>query len=414
LQIVEEDAEGARREAEDARKKISQLRERCGDLTLQREDAKNAAEDAKRQAEDANREAEDAKRKAEASKNEAEAAKNETEEARQHARELEAEIARCQKECEAAGQRSQDIAAEIANSKEEAEVAKQQMQEAQEARKEAEESNLRAQRLAELSQVTAAEEKKARQEAELAKEQAYETLTKGLQKADEMLLQKSSEAELAKRSCQDAQSETEALRLELAAAVERALEAEKVVREVKEISARLGLSASVQSCSPLTLGIEAEDDATAVGDATDELAELVSTWKAHQAFRIGRIHLAEAASVPACARVTVQNNGTAPWPQTTIIVNVAGGDMGIPIVSLGSLDPGETAEIEMDLEVRSQSSQALAKRVGRPRHSMPQLTPRSWSGEARSETRSVWAIMDANTGTRLGPMLVFEAVWDLP
>merc|ERR1711865_943579 len=113
-----------------------------------------------------------------------------------------------------------------------------------------------------------------------------------------------------------AQQDIETLRTELKVAVERAEVAEEKARAGKWMSDVPGLSASVESCFPLTLGVEAEDDAAVRGDATSELAELVSSWQARQAFRIGRIRLraapATASSVPApaCARAAVRNDGT--------------------------------------------------------------------------------------------------------
>merc|ERR1711879_748290 len=129
-------------------------------------------------------------------------------------------------------------------------------------------------------------------------------------------------------------------------------------------------------------------EAAALGDVTSEFPLLVSAWKARQVFRIGRIRLPMSASSPASTRVTVQNSGLVAWPETTVLANVEGESMGVPVMPLGSLEPGKTADVEIDLQVKSGTT------------------------EACSETRSLWAITEAATGIRLGPLLVFEVVWD--
>jgi hypothetical protein len=226
-------------------------------------------------------------------------------------------------------------------------------------------------------------------------------------------------------SLQSSKVDIESLKSELAHAKKRAAKAEEQARDMqKSKDAMPQCSASVhmiEDC-PLTLGIEAEEDASACGDVTKELADLVSTHSAHRAFRIGRIRLPSSFSevAPACARIALKNDGPTRWPQTTIIVHVEGENFGLEAMALGVLEPGAIKEIEMDLAVNSKSegygaaSGHSQKRIYRPRRTMPQLTPREVASEARSEARSVWAIMDAATGARLGPLLVFEAVWDLP
>jgi len=188
--------------------------------------------------------------------------------------------------------------------------------------------------------------------------------------------------------------------------------------EEKEKALHYSASVHMIEDDPLTMGIEAEEDVAARGDATKELADLVYSCGARQAFRIGRMRLPSTFSevAPACARMLVKNDGVLAFPQTTVIVNVEGDHLGLQVMALGVLEPGEVKEVEMDLEIRPKNEAPghAQRRIFRPRHSMPQLAPRFVPGEARSEARSLWAIVDAATGARLGPLLVFEAVWDLP
>lgn len=240
--------------------------------------------------------------------------------------------------------------------------------------KQAEEAKLRASKIEEEGAMHQKEAEILRKQQEAERSCAAEEIAKCKQTAEE--------------ESQKGQVAVNALRDELAVLVERAAQAERSVSECPA-----GISASVESCSLAALGIEAEEDAEACGDASTELLELITKHKACQAFRMGRIHLpaaAEAMSVssPACAKVVLRNSGTAPWPQTTVIGNVEGANMGQPIMVLGHLEPGEVKEIEMDLAAR--------------------LLP-----EAGLETRSLWAIVDGASGARLGPLLVFEVVWDL-
>lgn len=207
------------------------------------------------------------------------------------------------------------------------------------------------------------------------------------------------------------------------------------LRQVQETQANLeaqlqeirGSKASVPQFSAsvhlaeddLTLGIEAEEDVAARGDVTKELVDLVSSFGALQACRIGRVHLPAGFSeaAPVCANVVVKNEGEVRWPRTTVIINVDGDSFGLQVKALRALLPGEEEEIMMDLEVSSKEeagSPSQKRGYSRPRHSMPKLSPMLEIGEARPEARSVWAIIDAATGSRLGPLLVFEVLWDLP
>jgi hypothetical protein len=220
-----------------------------------------------------------------------------------------------------------------------------------------------------------------------------------------------------KQQAQEAELKKQELYAEMLSANERAARAEALAHQMqKHKAAEPKYSASVhmlEDC-PLTLGIEAQEERGARGDVTTQMLDLVQSFGARQAIRIGRVHLPAMAadSSPASGRLEVKNDGSLRWPQTTVIVHVDGEPFGLEVMALGCVEPGEVKTIEMDLEVQyTQSGQT--PRIHRPRRSMPALAPRFVPGEVRTEARSVWAIVDAATGARLGPMLVFEAVWDL-
>lgn len=146
-------------------------------------------------------------------------------------------------------------------------------------------------------------------------------------------------------------------------------------------------SARVMVGSPLVLGIEAQEEEAVRGDITEEFAGVVASAGASQAFRMGRMLLPAggSSSVPACAKVVVQNDGQVQWPETTIIAVVSGDSLGFPQMPLGAMQPGEAAEVVFDLLVPAKSEPGA--------------------------TRSTWAILDGATGTPLGPLLFFETVW---
>jgi hypothetical protein len=162
----------------------------------------------------------------------------------------------------------------------------------------------------------------------------------------------------------------------------------------------------------LTLGIEAEEDAKARGDVTAHMQDLLLRAGARQAFRIGRMHLPKDFSdaMPACAKVAVKNDGMTKWPDTVVLAKIEGDSFGLPTKALSALEPNEVEEVTLELEVNA-SNEPLSARA-RPRHSMPK-THRLEPGEVRSDARSVWAISDAASGARLGPLLIFEVSWDL-
>ncbi|CAE8670932.1 unnamed protein product [Polarella glacialis] len=146
-------------------------------------------------------------------------------------------------------------------------------------------------------------------------------------------------------------------------------------------------SAAVVSGAPLVLGVEAEDGG-AQGDVTAEFGAVLAGAGAKQAFRLGRVALPTSddptKAVPICAKLVVVNDGAVAWPETTSVALVSGDAFGFPQMQLGALNPGEAAELIMDLS----------------------LPARPQPGAARSS----WAILDAS-GTPLGPILLLEVFW---
>jgi len=384
----------ASKESDDANRQAHEMEEELKTYKKETCEAKQHAQQCAMDIASYKKEVDEARQQVQQFEEESSKYKREVDEATLRTRESAEESVRYTKELVEAKLQLQELAGEIASCKCEIGESTKQLHLAQNARKVAEESS---QEIVEGLRLAVEEEKKAKT-----------TILKDLENAHHNLRQEAKlkrEAQLANSSAEQvleearlanmiAQQDIETLRTELKVAVERAEVAEEKARTGKWMSDVPGLSASVESCFPLTLGVEAEDDAAVRGDATSELAELVSTWQARQAFRIGRIRLpaapATASSVPApaCARVAVRNDGTATWPETTVVVNVEGADMGLPIMALGALKPGEVADVEMDLEVLS-------------------------NPKDRSDVRSSWAIVDAATGACLGPLLVFEVAWDL-
>jgi len=201
-----------------------------------------------------------------------------------------------------------------------------------------------------------------------------------------------SDAEKAKSDAEKAQSTAE----EAKSDVEKAkLDSEKLQEHIRAACVP-GLSACIHGCSPLIMGIEAQDDAKAYGDATEEFTELIAEHKALEAYRIGRMHISEpsstSSSVPVSAKVSVQNDGEVPWPHTTVLASIEGDSMNLPIMVIGALEVGQAKEIEMDLSVSpTQGADSML----------------------RSQMKSVWTVTDAATGARFGPLLIFEATWNL-
>lgn len=77
------------------------------------------------------------------------------------------------------------------------------------------------------------------------------------------------------------------------------------------------------------------------------------------------------------------NNGTEPWPETTALQIVSGPSLEFPHVPLGSLSPGETEQLVMDLTIGP--------------------------GDAGDAALSAWAMVDAQ-GQPFGPLMLLEIV----
>lgn len=153
------------------------------------------------------------------------------------------------------------------------------------------------------------------------------------------------------------------------------------------------LSATVTESSPLVLGIEAYEDSSKRGDVGQEFEEELKRLGAQQALRLGRMQLAPASgdenklplSVPASAKFMVENNGAVQWPDATVLTIMKGDSFGVPLLALGPKAPGESEEVVMDLLVPPKAE--------------------------NTTSCSMWAIVNAATGTPLGPLLVLEVEW---
>lgn len=149
-----------------------------------------------------------------------------------------------------------------------------------------------------------------------------------------------------------------------------------------------GPSASVIQCAPLLVGIEAQEDDAARGDVSADFAPILEAAGARQAFRTGRVVAVageDAVPVPACTKLVVLNDGQVPWPETTALSLAAGETFDFQHLALGSIQPGEAAEIVMDLLVPARAEPGTS--------------------------RSTWALLDTATGALLGPLLIFEVIW---
>lgn len=146
-------------------------------------------------------------------------------------------------------------------------------------------------------------------------------------------------------------------------------------------------SARVLSSSGLTAGDQAQEDVNARGDITSHFAVLLFETGAKQAFCAGRalIPAGLPTSEHICAKVVLVNDGTVPWPAMATLAVVAGDALGCPQISLAALQPGEAAEVRIDLCLPAEAAQKAI--------------------------RSVWALVDAATGQTLGPLIFFETIW---
>jgi hypothetical protein len=183
-------------------------------------------------------------------------------------------------------------------------------------------------------------------------------------------------------------AENEALRAEM----ERKLEEEDAAKQT-------AASAAVVGSAPLMLGIEAEEDKSAQGVIPEVTPIILVRAGTRQAFRLGRVRLSGVGAgadhdVPVCAKVTMVNDGKVPWPETTAVVLQAGNALGVPMLPLGTVAPGESAEVIMDLLLPPKDLKA---------------SPRQEPGAIASTS---WAVADAATGNALGPLLIFETTWE--
>mmetsp|Transcript_55421 Transcript_55421/g.164759 ORF Transcript_55421/g.164759 Transcript_55421/m.164759 type:complete len:279 (-) Transcript_55421:112-948(-) len=88
---------------------------------------------------------------------------------------------------------------------------------------------------------------------------------------------------------------------------------------------------------------------------------------------------------PAVARAVVINNGCTAWPAATALRIVAGDAYGFGAMHVGSLLPGEGADLALDLVLPT-------------------------DGQSGSGRRSAWVLTD-DCGEPFGPLLVLEVVW---
>jgi hypothetical protein len=224
-------------------------------------------------------------------------------------------------------------------------------------------------------------------EAQTAKVAAEEDLaaTCGSLQAEVDAVTKRAQADLKEKSAEVARllALSETLRAEVAAAMRHS----RPQSGDSEI-----LSAAVAESSPLVLGIEASEDSSKRGDASQDFRVDLERLGLEKAYRLGCIRVddasLESASVPASAKLRLANDGAVRWPETAVLVNVKGDSFGVPLLTLGVKSPGESEEINMDLVVAPPKSQG-------------------------NQTHSMWAIVNAATGTRFGPLLVLEVDWQL-
>lgn len=187
------------------------------------------------------------------------------------------------------------------------------------------------------------------------------------------------------------QREVDALKEENAKLQRGVQQAEhRAAEELRYVEVRsAGISASAVSAFPLVSGIEVEEDDEARGHVTGAYASALADFGAREAFRVGRVRVPfGTCSVPVCARVLVENNGTRAWPRTSAAVIVSGDSCALPLATMEPAEPGQSSELAMDLLVPAAACPGVAT--------------------------SVWSLVDAATGLPLGPLLIFEAVWTSP
>lgn len=152
-----------------------------------------------------------------------------------------------------------------------------------------------------------------------------------------------------------------------------------------ETESEQSATAVVVGSSPLTIGADVREDASAVGDVTEEIAELVGGGL-RQAWRLGRVVVAVGAKpVPVCTTAVLFNDGAVTWPSTTVLAIVVGDPLTLPQLPLGPVAPGEAVEVCLDLLI--------------PERAVP------------GGLRSAWSVVDGASGETLGPLLLFEVLW---
>jgi len=137
--------------------------------------------------------------------------------------------------------------------------------------------------------------------------------------------------------------------------------------------------------SELTLGVEAF---AVPGSNRETSGELVAGAQARQAFCLGHVvvPVGEASvEVPVQATVVLFNDGLVPWPETTVLVLAMGDDLDLPRLQLGTVLPGEHAEVHLDLSLPSRQTPQVAQ--------------------------SAWALVNEASGSWLGPLLFIDTEW---
>lgn len=114
-----------------------------------------------------------------------------------------------------------------------------------------------------------------------------------------------------------------------------------------------------QSASAKVLGAHFSDPAQAVfdlvearGDANEEFAGLIAKYpNVNQAFRLGHLAICNGEqNASATGKILMTNNGTLAWPEICSLRAVAGPTYDFPELTLGSVPPGDSVEIILDLK----------------------------------------------------------------
>jgi len=186
-------------------------------------------------------------------------------------------------------------------------------------------------------------------------------------------------------------AELQLARSQLAAASQAQLVAAAAAMAAKAWDAKAWdpkTSAQVLSSEPDMAGVEMDvaDDPTARADVSREFAPTLDRLGAVQAFRVGRVRVeVDQEPFPIVYAVTVQNTGQTNWPLTTMLVHESGDALGLPVVELGPVAPGDASTIAFDVSV--------------PKATNP------------GSATSTWVMRDVATGRPLGPVLIFESEW---